>query len=73
MSGRVLGNGANQAFWNGRAQVTIYDKPTTVMTRWAARRRSSSITPQQSLSGKRDTGQAEVRNGAFSLVRGAQG
>jgi hypothetical protein len=32
LHGKVLNNGALNAGFNGTAQVTIFDKPTTVMT-----------------------------------------
>ncbi|MBF9237073.1 type IX secretion system sortase PorU [Hymenobacter sp. BT683] len=70
MHGRVLNNGvANQAF-TGRAQVTIYDKPTTVMTlgnevAGDARDAPRPVVIQENVI---YAGQAEVKSGAFSLT-----
>ncbi|WP_035559251.1 type IX secretion system sortase PorU [Hymenobacter sp. IS2118] len=68
--GRVLNNGvANQAF-TGRAQVTIYDKPTTVMTLGNEVANSPADAPRPVVIQENViyAGQAEVRNGAFNLT-----
>jgi hypothetical protein len=73
--GKVLNNGALNSTFNGRAQVTIYDKPTTLMTlgnEWDG-------VPGSVTSGDKPrpvevqeniiySGQANVVNGQFSLM-----
>ncbi len=70
LHGRVLSGGAPSTGFNGTAQVTIYDKPVTVMTL------GNKYTPTQPADGPRPvqvqesvvySGQATVTNGQFSL------
>lgn len=66
LHGKLLNNGALNATFTGRAQVTIYDKPTTVMTLGnKAGDTPSPVSIQESII---YGGQAEVVNGQFSLV-----
>ena len=73
LHGRVLNGGALNATFNGKAQVTIYDKPTTVMTlgdEWDGVTAGSGDAPQ-AISVQESIvygGQATVRNGQFSLT-----
>ena len=72
LHGRLLNNGALNASFTGRAQVTIYDKPTTVLTLG-----NKSGGDPTSADGPRPVsvqenviygGQADVVNGQFSLT-----
>lgn len=73
LHGKVLNGGALSANFTGRAQVTIYDKPTTVMT--LGDESPDKNDPQQPDSPRPVVvqesviygGQAEVVNGQFSL------
>jgi len=63
--GRVLNNGALNATFTGRAQVTVFDKPTTVRTLG-----NDPEDTQQDVSIQENVvygGQANVVNGEFSL------
>ena len=70
LHGRVLSGGALNAAFNGTAQVTVYDKPATVMTL------GNKLSPSTPADGPRPvqvqesviySGQATVTNGQFSL------
>ena len=72
LHGRLLNNGALNASFTGRAQVTIYDKPTTVLTLG-----NKSGGDPTSADGPRPVsvqenviygGQADVVNGQFNLT-----
>jgi len=72
LHGRLLNNGAANTGFTGRAQVTIYDKPTTVMTLGDEAQgdpnspdRPRPVVVQESVV---YGGQALVTNGQFSLT-----
>ena len=72
LKGRLLNNGALNAAFTGRAQVTIYDKPTTVMTLGDEARGAANtgdgprpVAIQENII---YGGQAEVKNGEFNLT-----
>ncbi len=71
LHGRLLNNGAANSAFTGRAQVTIYDKPTTVMTLGdksggdpASADAPRPVVVQENII---YGGQAEVVNGQFNL------
>ena len=70
--GRVLNNGAANTRFTGRAQVTIYDKPTTVMTlgNEAGGDPASPDKPRPVVIQENVIygGQADVKNGEFNLT-----
>ncbi|MFC6223541.1 type IX secretion system sortase PorU [Hymenobacter artigasi] len=66
LHGKLLNNGALNATFTGRAQVTIYDKPTTVMT--LGNEPGDTPSPVSIQESVIYGGQAEVVNGQFSLV-----
>ncbi|WP_083322307.1 type IX secretion system sortase PorU [Hymenobacter lapidarius] len=72
LKGRLLNNGAVNSTFNGRAQVTIYDKPTTVMTLGnEANGQAGSADGPRPVSIQENViygGQAEVKNGEFNLT-----
>ncbi|WP_426061146.1 type IX secretion system sortase PorU [Hymenobacter sp. B1770] len=72
MKGRVLNNSTTNTAFTGRAQVTIYDKPTTVMTLGnefdPVRRPRDAPRPVVIQENVLYSGQAEVRNGEFNLT-----
>ena len=78
LHGKVLNGGALSTNFTGRANVTIYDKPTTVMT--LGNEFNPNLSPQFYTAAQRDSsravvvqesiiygGQANVVNGQFSL------
>ncbi|GAC1368331.1 MAG: type IX secretion system sortase PorU [Hymenobacter sp.] len=71
LHGRLLSNGAPNTAFTGRAQVTIYDKPTTVMTLGdkAGGDPASPDAPRPVVVQENVIygGQAEVVNGQFNL------
>ena len=73
LHGKVLSGGALNTSFTGRAQVTIYDKPTTVMTLGdesldkSDPRQPDSPRPVEVQESIIYGGQAEVVNGQFSL------
>ncbi|MBD2769602.1 type IX secretion system sortase PorU [Hymenobacter sp. BT664] len=68
--GRLLNNGVENTAFTGRAQVTIFDKPTTVMTLGNEASRYPGDAPRPVVVQENVIygGQAEVVNGQFSLV-----
>ena len=71
LHGRLLNGGSANTGFTGRAQVTIYDKPTTVMTLGdeaggdpTSADRPRPVEVQENVV---YSGQADVRNGQFSL------
>ncbi|MFC7670404.1 type IX secretion system sortase PorU [Hymenobacter humi] len=73
LHGRLQNNGAFNSAFTGRAQVSIYDKPTTVMTLGNEYNPAVSSTlrdaprPVEVQENLIYGGQAEVKNGEFSL------
>ncbi|MGY3090075.1 hypothetical protein ACVWYF_003123 [Hymenobacter sp. UYAg731] len=66
LHGQLLNNGSLNAAFTGRAQVTIYDKPTTVKT--LANEPDDTSVPVSIQESVIYGGQADVVNGKFSLV-----
>ena len=66
LHGQLLNNGALNSTFTGRAQVTIYDKPTTVMT--LGNEPGDTPSPVSIQESVIYGGQADVVNGQFSLV-----
>jgi len=70
--GRVLNGGAQNASFSGNAQVTIYDKPTTVMTLGdEAQGNPTSLDAPRPVEVQENvvySGQARVVNGEFNLT-----
>lgn len=70
LRGRLLNNGTLNANFTGRAQVTIFDKPTTVMTLGDEASKSAADAPRPVVIQESVIygGQAEVKNGEFNLT-----
>ncbi|MDO7853650.1 type IX secretion system sortase PorU [Hymenobacter convexus] len=68
--GKVLNNNAQNTAFTGRAQVTIYDKPTTVMTLGDEQANDPNDGPKPIVIQESViySGQANVTNGEFSLT-----
>ncbi|MBH8560121.1 type IX secretion system sortase PorU [Hymenobacter negativus] len=66
LHGQLLNNGTPNSTFTGRAQVTIYDKPTTVMT--LGNEPGDIPSPVSIQESVIYGGQADVVNGKFSLV-----
>ena len=70
LHGRVLSAGAPSTAFDGTAQVTIYDKPATLMTlgnKYTAAQPTDGPRPVQVQESVIYSGQATVANGQFSL------